>query len=86
MNDDPLIVEFNQINAEYEAMRREFDAATAPLLKRRRDIVRKLVVNVGAVRPRTYRQVGQMLHLSATRVGQLDREAIKHEQSGPTAS
>lgn len=68
-----LIDEYDRISREYEQRTKDFEASVIPLLERKSEIVQILIHNNGAVRPRTQRQVGRMLGISGTRVGQLLR-------------
>jgi len=75
-----LVAEFEKVTVEYDQRRKEFDEATAELLRRRRDIVLKLV-SLGL----THREVGALLHLSAGRICQLVKGAavyVPQRQSG----
>lgn len=77
-----LAKEFAEVSDEYIALLKSFeqDPRAKALRTRRREIVRELVHNDGEVRPRTHRYVGQLLHISGARVGQLVQESDPGDQ------
>jgi DNA-directed RNA polymerase specialized sigma subunit len=79
-----LIEEFLEVTQTYDERVKEFDKANEHLLRRRREIAKLLIDNEGAIRPRTHRQVGSMLNISGSRVGQLAQEARSNDSSTGT--